>query len=154
MSRELSAKLTEGLFYEVIKIFTNTPKVFMYFCVWYSDNRQSVFFEKSCSFFIVLLSFFRIMSRTVKLYDEIRFCTVKIRDILTENLLSRKANRIGAQKIIPKVFFFFCHILSYHFGCWHNVFIMFSLHYNPSVALRAPPPFTQGRLIGASTLIN
>ena len=84
----------------------------MYFCIRYSDNCQTVFFKKSGSFFIVLLSFFGIMSRAVKLYDELCLCTVKIRNISSENLLARKSNRIGAQKIIPKVFFFFGHILS------------------------------------------
>ena len=77
----------------------------MYFRVWYSDNCQSVFVKKSSSFFIVSLSFFRIMSRTVKLYDELCLCTVKIRNIFAKNLLTRKANRISTQKIIPKVFF-------------------------------------------------
>ena len=92
---ELSAKLTEGLFYEVINILTNTSKVFMYFRIRYSDNGQSVFFKKSGSFFIVLLSFFRIMSRTVKLYDELCLCTVEVCYIPSENLLTRKPDRIG-----------------------------------------------------------
>ena len=43
------------------------------------------------------------------------------------------------------MFFFFCHIPSQHSGYRDNLFIMFSLHYNPSVTLRVPPPFTQGR---------
>ena len=68
----------------------------MYFRIWYSDNCQTVFFKKSGSFFIILLSFFGIMPQAVKLYDELCLCTVKIRDILTENLLTRKANGIGA----------------------------------------------------------
>ena len=130
----------------MINILTNTPKVFMYFCIWYSDNRQSVFFKKSSSFFIVLLSFIGIMSGAVKLNDKLCLCTVKICYLLAKNLLTRKANGIGAQKIIPKVFFFFGHILSQHFCGWNNVFIMFPLHYNPSVTLRVPPPFAQGRL--------
>ena len=57
-------------------------------------------------------SFFGIVPRTVKLYDELCLCTVKIRNIRSENLLSGKANGIGAQKIIPKMFFFFGHIVS------------------------------------------
>ena len=118
----------------------------MYFCIRYSDNCQTVLLKKSSSFFIVLLSFLGIMPRTVKLYDELCLCTVKICDILTENLLTRKANRMGTQEIIPKVFFFLGHILPQHFCGWHYVLIVFSLHYNPSVTLRVPPPFTQGRL--------
>ena len=90
--------LTEGLFYEPFNIFTDTTKVFMYFCIWYSDNRQSVFFKKSCSFFIILLSFFCIMPRTVKLYDELCLCTVKICDLLTENLLARKTHQVDYKK--------------------------------------------------------
>ena len=124
----------------------------MYFRIWYSDNRQSVFFKKSGSFFIVLLSFFGIMPRAVKLYDKLCLCTVKICDIPSENLLAREAYRIGAQKIIPKMFLFFGHILSQHFSGGNNVFIVFSLHYNPSVTLRVPPPFTQGRLLSISAL--
>ena len=118
--------------------------------VWNSYNRQSVFFEKSCSFFVILLSFLGIMSRTVKLYNELCLCTVKIRNIHSENLLTRKSDRICAQKIIPKVFFFLGHILPQHFCGWHYVLIVLSLHYNPSVTLRVPPPFTQGRLFFTS----
>ena len=127
-------------------MLTNATKVFMYFCIRYSDNRQSVFFKGSRSFFIMLLSFLSIVSRAVKLNDKLCLCAVKICDILAENFLARKANGISAQKIIPKMFFFFCHVFSQHFGSWNNIFIVFSLHYNPSVTLRAPPPFTQVRL--------
>ena len=38
VQRELSAKLTEGLFHKVVNIFTNATKVFMYLRVWYSDH--------------------------------------------------------------------------------------------------------------------
>ena len=51
------------------------------------------------------------MSRAVKLYDKLCLCTIKICDILSENLLTRKADGISAQKIIPKMFFLFGHIL-------------------------------------------
>ncbi len=88
VQRELSAKLTEGLFHEVIDIFANTPKILMYFRIRYSDNGQTVFFKKSGSFFVVLLPFFGIMSRAVKLYDEFCLCTVKICNILSKNLLT------------------------------------------------------------------
>ena len=118
----------------------------MYFRIRYSDNGQSVFFKKSGSFFVISLSFLAIMSRTVKLDNKLCLCAVKIRYILAKNLLTREADRIGAQKIIPKMLFFFCHILSQHSCGWNNFFIVFSLHYNPSVTLCVPPPFTQGRL--------
>ena len=122
----------------------------MYFRICYSDNCQSIFFKKSSSFFIILLSFFGIMPRSVKLYNELCLCTVKICNIPSENLLTGKANWICAQKIIPKVFFFFGHILSQHSCGWYDAFVVFSLHYNPSVTLRVPPPFTQGRLLQIS----
>ena len=84
------------------------------------------------------------MPRAVKLYDELCLCTVKICDILTENILTRKADRIGAQKIIPKVLFFLGHILSQHFCGRNDIFIVFSLHYNPSVtASRATSLYTR-----------
>lgn len=57
-------------------------------------------------------SFLGIVPRTVKLYDELCLCTIKIRNICSENLLTRKANGIGTQKIIPKVLFFFGHMFS------------------------------------------
>ena len=39
VQRELSAKLTEGLFYEIVDIFANAPKVLMYLRIRYSDDR-------------------------------------------------------------------------------------------------------------------
>ena len=87
----------------------------MYFRVWYSDNRQPVFFKKSRSFFVISLSFLAIMPRTVKLYNELSLCTIKICNIPSENLLAWKADGVGTQKIILKVYFFFCHVLSQHF---------------------------------------
>ena len=100
------------------------------------------------------LCFFGTMPRTVKLEDKLCFCAIKIGNILAENLLTRKANGISAQEIIPKVFFFLGHIISQHFGDRNNVFVMFSLHYNPSVLLRNPPPFTQGRHLPTSALLD
>ena len=88
--------------YKTINILANTREVSVYFRIWYSDNVQAVFFKKSGSFFIIFLSFLGIMSRAVKLYDKFSICTVKIRDILSENLLTRKADGISAQKIIPR----------------------------------------------------
>ena len=84
------------------------------------------------------------MSRAVKLYDELCLCTVKICDIPSENLLTRKTNGIGAQKIISKMLFFLGHILPQHFCGRNDIFIVFSLHYNPSVSLaRATSLYTR-----------
>ena len=151
MQRELSAKLTEGLFYEVINIFTNTSKVFMYFRIRYSYNCQSVFFEKSGSFFIVLLSFFRIMPRTVKLYDELCLCTVKIRNIPSENLLTRKTNRIGTQKSYQRCFSSFVIFFRNIFAVGTISLLCFLCITIPPSRYRVPPPFTQGRLWQVST---
>ena len=129
-----------------MNILANALKIFMYFRIRYSNNRQSVFFKESGPFFVVQFAFFRIMPRAVKFNDKFCLGTVKIRYILPKNLLTRKTHRIGTQEIIPKMSFFLGHILSQHFRGWNNVFIVFSQHYNPSVTLRVPPPFTQGRL--------
>ncbi len=58
------------------------------------------------------LAFFRIMTGTIELNNQLGFCAIKIRYVFSENLLSGKTHGICTQKIIPKMFFLFCHIFA------------------------------------------
>ena len=120
--------LTEGLVDDVINRFTNTAEFIMYVRVRYSDDGQAVSLEKGASFFVVLLALVRIVPRTVKFNDEVCRRTIKVRNIFTENFLARKANGICAQKVIPKMLFFFGHVLPEHLCCRNNSLVVFSLH--------------------------
>ena len=53
MQRELSAKLTEGLFYRSIDVLTDPTKVPADFVIGYSDHPQSITFQKNGSFSIL-----------------------------------------------------------------------------------------------------
>ena len=117
----------------MVNIFAYTPKVFVYLGIRYSDNCQTIFFKKKGSFLVVLLGFLGIMSRAVKLNHKLRFSTVKVRYIFSKDFLTAKANGISTKKIIPKMFFFFGHILSQHSCSRNESGVVFSFHCNPSV---------------------
>ena len=53
VQRELSAKLTEGLFYSNINPFADAAKISGDFIVWNSYHGQSVIFEKGSSFIVL-----------------------------------------------------------------------------------------------------
>ena len=49
VQRELSAKLTEGLFYRLIYVFANAVKVLAYLMIWYPYDRQAISSQKARS---------------------------------------------------------------------------------------------------------
>ena len=114
-------------FYHVVDIFANSLEIFQNFRIRYSYYRQSVFFEKRRAFLIVRFSLFRIMFGTVEFDYQFRFRTIKVCNILSQNLLSCKSgDRILAQVIVPKPSFFFRHIFSQRFRNRYDIFIMLS----------------------------
>lgn len=143
----LSAKLTEGLLYCSIDILTNSTEISADFVVWDTNDSQTVRLQKSgavCIFFNISIL---IVLRTVQFNDEFCFRAIEISDIFSQHLLSGKTDRVGTQKIIPQVPFFFCHFFSQLFRQRNQLLIVLRLHDNPSVTASAvPPPFTQGRL--------
>ena len=101
MQRELSAKLTEGLFYRRINILANSTEVSVDFVIRNTNNGKAITFQKSSSV-CVFLNFIRlIVLRSVQFNDELCFCTVEISYIFSKHLLSRKTDRVGTQEVIP-----------------------------------------------------
>ena len=133
VQRELSAKLTEGLFYRSIDMLTHASKVPADFIVRNTNDCQSITSQKSSAFCIFLYITVLAVLRTIQFYYQLGFRTVKICNVFPQHLLSGKANRIGTQKVIPKMAFFLCHFLSTLFCQWNQPLIILRLHYNLSV---------------------
>jgi len=55
------------------------------------------------------------MLRAVKLYNQLCLCAIEICNVLTENLLSVKPDRILPQKAIPQAAFLLGHVLPKRF---------------------------------------
>jgi len=101
VQRELSAKLTEGLFYRSIDIFTNALEISADFVVGDTNNSKAITNQKSgtvCIFFNVPIF---VVMRTIQLNYQLGFCAVKVCYIFPQNFLSGETDRIGAQKVIP-----------------------------------------------------
>ena len=101
VQRELSAKLTEGLLYRCIDILTHATEVSVDFVVGDTNDAQTIPLQKSGTVCILFNISILIVLRTIQLNDKFCFCTIKISDILSKYLLSGKADRIGAQKVVP-----------------------------------------------------
>ena len=95
VQRELSAKLTEGLFYRSINACTNAAEIPADFVVGNTKNGKAIIFQKSgavCIFFHIPLL---IMLRAIQLNYQLGFCTVKVRYIFPQHFLSAKTDRMG-----------------------------------------------------------
>ena len=115
LGRRLSAKLTEGLFNCSIDMLADSAKVLIDFVIGNADDFQAVAFQKSSSLGVVFDTSVLVMLRTVQFNNQFRFRTVEINDIFAQYLLPQKSDWIGAEIIVPKVSFFFCHFLAQMF---------------------------------------
>ena len=95
VQRELSAKLTEGLFYGGINILAHSTEVSADFIVGNTNHGKTVAFQKSGTVCISLQRICLIVLGNVQFKDELCFCTVKIGDIFSKHLLSGETDRIG-----------------------------------------------------------
>ena len=57
--------------------------------------------KKRLTLSIFLFVFRKTMLKTVQFYNKFGFCTIKINDIVSKNLLAFESNRMRTQEIIP-----------------------------------------------------
>ena len=79
-----------------IDILTDSPEVSVDFIIGDTNDLQTVSLQKGSSFSILLLFFRFKMLRAIQFYDQIGFCTVKVNNILSYNLLPDKPNRVSS----------------------------------------------------------
>ena len=100
-------------------MLTNTTKVTHNLIIRNANDGQAIAFQKSRTLRIFPCVYIFIMLRAIQFNYQFGFRTIKICNVFSKNLLSRKADWIGTQKIIPKMPFFFCHFFSQLF-CKRN----------------------------------
>ena len=88
MQRELSAKLTEGLFDTTVQILAYPTKIVENFIVRYPDYRQIITLKKICPFIVIAHTGLIIMLRAVKFNHQLGFGTIKIYDIMSQYFLT------------------------------------------------------------------
>ena len=81
------AQATEGLLHNVINVRAHTVKILPYHLIWYSYYLEIISFQKSSSFAIVCDSRFQKMLRPIQFDHKLRFRTIEIRNVLSQNLL-------------------------------------------------------------------
>ena len=96
-----------------------------------AQDCQSKPFQILVSFLIGCLSLLFIMLGSIQLNDKLLFVTVKICDIVSDDLLSAEVDRERTQKIVPKVPLFFCHVFPERPGILEECFILFDFHSSP-----------------------
>ena len=111
MQRELSAKLTEGLFDHGVDVLANAPEITADFVVWNTKNSQTVFGQKGGACFVFCQGSWLVVLRAIKFNDKLGFGAVKVSDMLTQYFLAGKTNGVFLQKIIPKMAFFLCYVV-------------------------------------------
>ena len=90
---ELSAKLTEGLSYRSIDVFTDSSKIMMNRVIGNTDNGQPVFFQKRSSHSIFYHILFFVMLRAIQLNDKFCFCAIEICNEVSQNFLPLETER-------------------------------------------------------------
>lgn len=119
-----------------------------YLIVHKAENAVSERVKLRCPFLVAFLFRFFIMLAAVKFNDKSMLCAIEISNIVSKYFLPLKFCRVRSQKVIPKVPFFFCHILPKISRICHKLGIVQSLvavcfHIFPptqSASLPAPPP--------------
>jgi len=99
------------------------------------------------------------MLRSVQFDNQLCFCAVEVCNILAQNLLSRKPDRVLSKKLIPQAAFFFCHVLSERSGKRDQMFVSLIIHFaflrfsglrcDPSGGLSAATSPCAGEAFGA-----
>ena len=89
---------------------TYALKVLIDFIIWNPNDRQSILFQNGSAHGILFLCIFAVMLRAVQLKDQFCFCAIKVNDVVVNDLLPCKANRITPKKIMTKAAFLLCHV--------------------------------------------
>jgi len=116
MRAETLRILSSPCFHSLIYYLTNIAELTHNIKVGKTQDFQSLCFQILCPFLIIFLFFRFAMLRTVQFYNQLRLMTVKINDVISDDILSSKAVFTLAQVLIPKLRFFFCHFLAQCFG--------------------------------------
>ena len=120
--------LPDSLLHSAINGLTDGGKILIHFLIRYTHDGQSPLTYPSRADFIIFHCIRLTMLTTVYFYYQGRLATIKIDDIATNYFLSQKADRILAQKIIPKTPLFFRHVAAQTLSCASQARRMFSLH--------------------------
>ena len=77
-----------------------------------SQNQKPEAGKKIVSFSVVNQGGFRIVLRTIQLYDSFSLRTVEIHNVVSEDNLPLDRNRQALQKIVPEMTLFLGHVFS------------------------------------------
>ena len=99
-------------FHHILYYSAARRKILMNLFICYPKYAQSKRFRIGCPFFIVFPCFLIIMLPTINFYDEFKFRTIKINDIISNHILTIKLISTSPQKIVPQMPFLRCHMAS------------------------------------------
>ena len=109
-------------------LFANTTIVPHNIVVCEAEDKKVISREKLGTNAVKFCAGRLIMLRTVQFDYELCFCAIKIRDILSENLLPSESRRVVAEKIIPQMTLLRCHFPAQLFCGRDKRCVVFSLH--------------------------
>ncbi len=110
------------------QIFTYTVEIIVNLIVGYTENAYTVCFEICIPPGVMFLPVFFKMLGAVQFNYHFDFRRIKINNIVSENFLTGKPNRMLPQKVIPKMPLLFGHILPQLSCIRHQRRIMLSIH--------------------------
>ena len=100
-----TGKMTGGFFqtllYAQIDMLTYTSEIARNFIIRYADYPQSSGVQILRSFPILLLIFRIIMLGSIQFYDQPGIVTIEVNNVIVNYFLTKEANRVGSQKVIP-----------------------------------------------------
>jgi hypothetical protein len=102
----------QGLHHRKHDKLANTREVLFHCVVGDTQNRESPLFEPVRPDLIGQKSFFFIVLGSVEFNHQPGRMTVEIYNISVDHLLAQETGRIPAQKVIPKVSLFSCHMIA------------------------------------------